>query len=244
MLDDNAISEAKSLIEAYESGDEAGAKFHYDKLTSVSEKTLFSEVGKLTRELHDTLNSFQLDTRLTSLTETDLPDAKDRLAYVMRLTDDAANKTMDAVEKGIEISSMIKTEANRLNDGWQLVHGKQLDGKKFKKLCEDTQVYMKATAGNSIELDALLQDALMAQGFQDLTGQVITRVITLVKDVEASLVDTIKMFGTMTTEYEESAQPERKEKQGATGPTINPETATDVVSGQDEVDDLLSSLGF
>ena len=243
MLNDALIAEAKALLAAYEANDTELANAHYKNLSSICQQNLFNEIGKLTRELHDTLNSFHLDNRLTALAAHDIPDAKDRLEYVVQLTADAANKTMDAVEKGIEISSHIRDNSDRLDKGWRDVYNKSLDGADFRTLCADTQAHMTEMSANSKELNALLQEVLMAQDFQDLTGQVINRVIKLVQDVESSLVETIKMFGG-SQDYEEAVAKERKLEQGATGPTVKPKESNEVVSGQDDVDDLLSSLGF
>jgi len=243
MIDENTIVQAKLLLENLEAGDEDAAQKNLDSLSSVSENRLFKEIGKLTRDLHDTLNSFHLDTRLTSLAAQDIPDAKDRLEYVMTLTADAANKTMDAVEDGITIVDNIKGDALELDVGWQKVRKKQLDGVKFRELCTSTESFISKTATGSVELHSLLQEALMAQDFQDLTGQVIKRVIQLVHEVEESLVATIKMFGEMT-DYQEALGEEKETKAGERGPQMNTETRDDVVSNQDDVDDLLSSLGF
>ena len=82
---------------------------------------------------------------------------------------------------------------------------------------------------------------MVAQDYQDLTGQVIRRVITLVQDVEENLVHLIKMFG--STEEYQKAQKQDVKHEGAEGPVID-KTREDVLTSQDDVDDLLSSLGF
>jgi chemotaxis protein CheZ len=248
MNKEQTLSLAKQLIEHLEADNDRGAKSSLDSLVAISESNLFKEIGKLTRELHDTLNNFHLDTRLTSLTTYDIPDAKDRLEYVMKLTADAANTTMDAVEEGISISDTIKDKAADLDAGWQKVRNKELDGNQFRALCTLTEAFISTTANDSTTLHKLLQDALMAQGFQDLTGQVIKRVIQLVHEVEESLVETIKMFGEMS-DYHETVNAEnfddgKKEKVESSGPAMKADTRNDVVNSQDEVDDLLSSLGF
>ena len=244
---DQTISLAKQLIEHLEADNEKAAKSALDSLAVISESNLFNEIGKLTRDLHDTLNSFHLDTRLTSLASHEIPDAKDRLEYVMKLTADAANTTMDAVEEGISIADTIKDKAADLDAGWQKVRNKELDGNQFRALCTLTETFISTTANDSVTLHKLLEDALMAQGFQDLTGQVIKRVIQLVHEVEESLVETIKMFGEMS-DYHEAVNGADKDgkdvKVEASGPAMNAETRSDVVNSQDEVDDLLSSLGF
>ncbi|MEL0068682.1 MAG: protein phosphatase CheZ [Gammaproteobacteria bacterium] len=243
MLNDALIAEAKALVAAYEADDTEQATAHYKNLSSISEQNLFNEIGKLTRDLHETLNNFHLDNRLTSLAAHDIPDAKDRLEYVVQTTADAANKTMDAVEKGIAIASHMQSDSDRLDNEWQKVHDKSVNGADFRTLCADTQVHMTEMSANSKELNALLHEALLAQDFQDLTGQVINRVIQLVQDVESGLVETIKMFGG-SQEYEEEVAKERTLEEGSTGPTIKPKELDEVVSNQDDVDDLLSSLGF
>lgn len=243
MLNDALIDEAKALIAAYESGDEMSARAHYEKLTSISEQNLFREIGKLTRELHDTMSNFHLDNRLTDLAAHEIPDAKDRLEYVVQMTADAANKTMDAVEQGIQIASVLETDSNQLNDGWVDVHNKKMEGSDFRSLCTDTQEHMQTAADSSKELNRLLHEVLLAQDFQDLTGQVIQRVIKLVQDVESSLVETIKMFGG-AQDLEKAVTKDRELEKGATGPTVKPAKTEEVVSGQSDVDDLLSSLGF
>ena len=88
----------------------------------------------------------------------------------------------------------------------------------------------------------------MAQGYQDLTGQVIRRVIQLVKEVETSLVNMLTVFGEPVPSEGQEQETEVKEKKKSTaeaeGPIIDAENRDDVVQGQDDVDDLLSSLGF
>ncbi len=84
----------------------------------------------------------------------------------------------------------------------------------------------------------------MAQDFQDLTGQIISRVITLVREVEDRLVEILTVFGLDQQENNEQNITERKSSIEAEGPIMNPHEREDAVSSQDDVDDLLSSLGF
>ena len=243
MIDEQTIAHAKELVKNLEAGNEQEAKLNLDSLSAISESNLFKEIGRLTRDLHNTLNNFHLDNRITSLAAQDIPDAKDRLEYVLALTADAANKTMDAVEKGISITDTIKIDAGTLNEGWTKVRNKELEGVAFRDLCTETETFISSTATGSIELHDLLHQALMAQDFQDLTGQVLKRVIKMVHDVEESMVNTIKMFGAMA-EYNEAVEDGKKDEEGASGPILHAENRDDVVSNQDDVDDLLYSLGF
>jgi chemotaxis protein CheZ len=243
MINEQTLEQAKALVASLESGNEAEAHAILDEIAQIRENNLFQEIGKLTRDLHDTLNSFQMDNRITELAAQDIPDAKDRLEYVLELTAQSANKTMDCVEEGIHLSDSLKVRAARLNDNWQLVRNKEVTGEQFRNICSDTESFIDDSTHDTIRLHELFNEVLLAQDFQDLTGQVIKRVIQLVQDVEGSLVNTIKTFGALT-EYQDAVETGKKDEKGPVGPAMNADIREDVVANQDDVDDLLSSLGF
>jgi chemotaxis protein CheZ len=80
----------------------------------------------------------------------------------------------------------------------------------------------------------------LAQGFQDLTGQVLRQVIGLVEEVETNLVKLVKVAG----QPQQSGETKKVDPLKAEGPQINAKNKPNVVNNQDDVDDLLSSLGF
>jgi chemotaxis protein CheZ len=108
--------------------------------------------------------------------------------------------------------------------------------------------FLEQTEASSSKVSANLNEIMLAQDFQDLTGQVIKRVTTLVHDVEESLVNLVRMAGHVDRlagiKHDEKQLEEKKSASGGEGPQIHADKREDVVSGQDEVDDLLSSLGF
>lgn len=205
---------------------------------------LFAEVGKLTRQLHDSLNSFQLDGRLANLAMSDIPDAQSRLNYVMETTEEAANNTMDAVEASMPIAEKITQSIEEIMPEWKKLMTRQLALGEFKTLCHDLDAFLVESSAESAKLTTLLTEVLMAQGYQDLTGQVIRRVIELVKEVEDSLVSMLTMFSDAEAEEKANNSEKQSDTVKAEGPIIDAETREDVVSNQDDVDDLLSSLGF
>ena len=83
----------------------------------------------------------------------------------------------------------------------------------------------------------------MAQDFQDLTGQVIRKVIDLVREVEESLINMLTVFGISAEKPQERTLPKVGDNL-VEGPIVNKENRDDIVEDQDDVDDLLSSLGF
>ena len=117
-----------------------------------------------------------------------------------------------------------------------------------EELSKELDRFLLDVSGDSKSLNSSLSDVLMAQDFQDLTGQIIRRVITLVQDVEEGLVDLIRISsgGIASTrpdkDKEEKQEGERDIK--AEGPQVPGQKTSDYVQGQDDVDDLLSSLGF
>ena len=241
------LEEAKQLVAYLEEGDNASANAILESVSTKESIELFAEIGKLTRQLHDSLNNFQLDERIVNLANDDIPDARTRLTYVIQETEKAANTTMDAVEASMPIAETLAGRIEKVMPEWKKLMNRQLELGDFKALCADLDELLEDGAQQSVKLTQLLTEVLMAQGYQDLTGQVIRRVIDLVKEVEDSLVNMLTMFGERDG-FEQSKpanqKVERRDSVVAEGPIIDADKRDDVVSGQDDVDDLLSSLGF
>ena len=250
MIDNNkkvpiSLEEAKQLVSYIEEGDNESANALLEAVSMKESIELFAEVGKLTRQLHDSLNNVQLDERIADLASEDIPDAQSRLTYVIEETEKAANTTMDAVEASMPIAESLSSRIEKIQPEWQKLMTRQIELGEFKPLCHDLNAFLKDASEESDKLMSLLTEVLMAQGYQDLTGQVIRRVIELVKEVEDSLVNMLTMFGG-EPDSQATAQQTKKpvDKESPEGPIIDADQRDDVVSGQDDVDDLLSSLGF
>lgn len=243
-----SLEEAKLLVEYLEKGDRQQANALVDTITMRESTELFSEVGKLTRQLHDSLNTFQIDERIANLTQDEIPDAQSRLIYVIEETEKAANATMDAVEKSMPIAEGLNERFTNIQPEWKKLMDRQIELGEFKNLCLALDKLLTDAVKDSATLNSLLTEILLAQGYQDLTGQVIRRVIELVKEVEDSLVSMLTAFGDVRDARQDQDKAKTSKKQTDTvkaeGPIIDAETRDDVVSGQDDVDDLLSSLGF
>jgi len=204
---------------------------------------MFARIGQLTRQLHTSLHDFQLDSRIPDLAMQEIPDARERLNYVITMTDKAANRTMDAVDASLPLASQLNERIQQVLPSWNLLMSRQLELGQFKVLCHQLDEFIKQSEIDSNQLRDLLTEILMAQDFQDLTGQMIRRVITLVQEVESKLVEMLTLFGEPLTQQQENPGILNRGIE-AEGPIINKETRTDVVASQDDVDDLLSSLGF
>ena len=238
-----SLEEAKLLVEYLESGQQDKADELIAEIQNPINSELFAEIGKLTRQLHDSLNNFQLDSRLNDLATADIPDAKERLNYVITRTEEAANKTMDAVESIFPVVDTIQKQIKAVNPLWQKLMHNKLDLPEFKSLCIDIDILLKTTDKESVRMHDLMTDVLMAQDFQDLTGQVIRKVIDLVREVEDSLIGMLTAFGLSSEGSSEPSKPKVGDNL-VEGPIVNAAQRDDVVADQDDVDDLLSSLGF
>ena len=236
-----SLAQAQELVELLTAGEQHQADEMLKELAFPIQKELYDEIGKLTRQLHSALTEFHVDSRLVELTNNDIPDAKERLNYVIDMTEQAANKTMDAVEESLPLANALITNIKDVQPDWDRLMRRDLDLTKFKKLCFDIQDMMQRSSHDSERLRELLNQILMAQDFQDLTGQMIRRVITLVHEVESNLISMLTLFGEQSPENETASNQSKIE---AEGPIVNADSREDVVTGQDEVDDLLSSLGF
>ncbi|WP_281556586.1 protein phosphatase CheZ [Thalassomonas sp. RHCl1] len=238
-----SLEQAKLLVEYLDSGQQEKADELIAEIQNPINSELFAEIGKLTRQLHDSLMNFQLDSRLNDLATADIPDAKERLNYVITRTEEAANKTMDAVESIFPAIDSLQDKVKTVNPLWQKLMDNQLNLGEFKNLCLDIDTLLKITGTESDRIHSLMTDVLMAQDFQDLTGQVIRKVIDLVREVEDSLIGMLTAFGISSTTGQAIAKPSVGDNL-VEGPIVNTEERDDVVSDQDDVDDLLSSLGF
>jgi len=232
---------ARALVESLETGNDAEADRLIDSLSKGGKQDeLFLEVGRLTRELHDAINGFLLDARISEMTNVEIPDAKERLNYVITMTQQSADRTLTAVEKSLPLVESLEKQAAQLADEWNKLRMRMLTKDDFKGLSDRLADFLQQTREDSADLHTSLSEVLMAQDFQDLTGQIIRRVITLVQDVEQKLVKLVRITG---NKLDEGKTPKIEEEKLA-GPAIPGLNQGDQVTSQDEVDDLLSSLGF
>ncbi|MFT3733675.1 MAG: protein phosphatase CheZ [Rhodocyclaceae bacterium] len=202
----------------------------------VRQDKAFNRIGQMTRLLHDTIRELGYD-RMISETAQKLPDARQRLSYISQMTEQAASRVLNATDVAKPVQDKVEAHATALNKRWEMLYAKQLSVDEFKQLAAETREFIGQTAQDSKLVNAQLMEIIMAQDFQDLTGQVIKKIVNMAATLEAELLKALIEF-----------VPENKrtpEHEGLlNGPVINAEGRTDVVTGQEQVDDLLESLGF
>lgn len=246
---------AKLLVEKLEGDDYEEASKLIHSIMEARDQHIFQSVGKLTRGLHNAIVNFHVDGDIAAeppqVDSSEIQDASDRLNYVINLTQQAADKTMDMVEEAAPIATDLGHEARSLHDEWRRLKRREMTPDEFRQLYSRMDDFLTQMSSGTEQLNKNLQGIILEQGFQDLTGQVLKKVIGLISEVETNLVSLVRIAGQVeeiTGLVEDADKPKEsvktKNPADAEGPQIHADKRDDVVSGQDDVDDLLSSLGF
>lgn len=251
-LESTLKSHARQLTESLENGNLADVVQVIHELSQLRDRSLYQEVGKLTRELHNAIVNFQVDPRNPHAQEvSQIADARQRLNYVVEMTEKAANRTMDLVEESAPLVNQLGEQARELRADWEKFMHRELSAEAFRDLARRIELFLARGERDCAKLSSRLNDILLAQDYQDLTGQVIKRVTQLVTEVESNLLKLMLMASHIDQVggFKHDLQPQRAQQQEKSssrgeGPQMHADTRDDVVSGQDDVDELLSSLGF
>jgi len=206
-------------------------------LSNDSAEQLIIRIGNLTRMLRDNMRELGLDKEIERAAQA-IPDARDRLNYIAAMTEQAAERTLNAVELAQPIQSAIEQQAEALDKRWDAWFEKPVELADARSLVLDTRAFLNEVPRQARATGSHLLDIMMAQDFQDLTGQVIKKMMDMIRTLERELLQVL---------IENVPSERRMEAQSTTllnGPQVNPEGKPDVVSDQAQVDDLLASLGF
>lgn len=207
-----------------------------DSVERAVQDEVLTRVGQMTRMLHENLRGLGFDTLIAKAAH-DIPDARDRLDYVAKMTEQAAQRVLTATETATPLQEKIEAGAAGITQEWQSLMAQPFSEQQYRAMAQRTIAYLDDTRSSASATKQELLDIMMAQDFQDLTGQVIKKVTELAQGIEQQLIQ-------LLVDY---APPEvRKEATSSllNGPQINPEGNADVVATQAQVDDLLDSLGF
>jgi chemotaxis protein CheZ len=200
------------------------------------QEATFNRLGHLTRQLHDSLRGLGAD-KILEDSARQIPDARQRLAYITEMTEQAASRVLNATDIAKPIQDALIVRSQALAQRWEQMFANQLSVDEFKALAADTRSYFAEAPTNLQKTNDQLLEIMMAQDFQDLTGQVIKKVVELVQGLETQLLSLL--LETMPEQRKTNA-PEGL----LNGPVVNSMGRVDIVSNQSQVDDLLESLGF
>ncbi|WP_233234726.1 protein phosphatase CheZ [Bordetella sp. LUAb4] len=196
---------------------------------------LIHRIASLTRMLRDSMRELGLDQAIKDAAQA-IPDARDRLRYVAQMTEQAANRVLNAVDAAQPVQEDLARNAKQLDSRWNEWFDQPLEMPQARELVKDTRAFLQGVPGQTQITQSKLMEIMMAQDFQDLTGQVIVRMMDVVGAIERELLQVL--LDSVPTEKRDEAN------SLLNGPQVNPEGKADVVTSQDQVDDLLASLGF
>jgi chemotaxis protein CheZ len=205
-----------------------------EEIDPVSGKPMFERLGGIVRLLHDSLRELGYDKALTEAS-TQINDAQDRLEYVATLTEQAANKVLNTLDEGMPEQDTLSKKSKDMENRWNDLFAGKLSLEEFKVLAGDSKAFAAAVSEATEAEKARLLEIMMAQDFQDITGQLIKKVVNITKTVESELATLLR----------DNAPPAIREKIAQKEVTLmsGPSTPT-VALSQDSVDDLLADLGF
>jgi chemotaxis protein CheZ len=212
-----------------------------------SHDKLVSRIGQLTRMLRDSMRELGLDKQVERAAEA-IPDARDRLKYVANMTEQAAERALNAIEVAKPMQERMRADALELDGRWQTWYQASLPLDDARSLVADTRAFISRVPDDAEATSSQLMEIMLAQDFQDLTGQVIKKIMEVVYNIEQQLLAVLL----------ENISPERRAELIAVvsgvgivagdslmnGPQVNTDGRSDVVTDQGQVDDLLTSLGF
>lgn len=194
-------------------------------------KPIFERLGGVVRLLHDSLRELGYDRALNEAS-TQITDAQDRLEYIATLTEQAANKVLNTIDEGMPAQDVLAKAAKTIDGRWTQLFEGNLSLEEFKHLATDSKQFT-ATVLESTEAEkARLLAIMMAQDFQDITGQLIKKIVVITQKVENELAQILR----------DNAPPELlvvkdKPVELMQGPTVS-------ALVQNDVDSLLEGLGF
>jgi len=200
---------------------------------SAADKPMFERLGGIVRLLHDSLRELGYDKALSDASS-QINDAQDRLEYVATLTEQAANKVLNTLDEGMPAQDQLSKQAKDMELRWADLFAGKLSIDQFKVLAGDARGFAEAVSVATEAEKARLLDIMMAQDFQDITGQLIKKVVSITKIVEHELAQLLR----------DNAPPEVRDKLHAKPALMSGPALPSVALDQDNVDDLLADLGF
>lgn len=244
----------EELVEALKAEDEKAFFAAVDHMVHMREPGVLNQLRSVTGDLQQALERFSVESRLQDLATNEIPDARARLDHVINMTDQAAHRTLDLVEESCpladhlaqqaaEVSALLARSRAQLSsqhtsDAMRVAAGDALAATSITPLLRSLDEFLPEVRTDAERIRKNLADVLLAQGYQDLTGQIIRNVMTLVQELETALGKLASLSGDIVEHATLS------DGSGAQGPTVPGVNKGEIAAGQTDVDALLSDLGM
>jgi chemotaxis protein CheZ len=201
---------------------------------------VWEDLRALNASLQRTLDEFRTSFQRANTAGKEIPDARVRLDHVLKLTEEAAHRTLDLVERSGPLASRMASDAAALIE--PIRHAKEAySGSGIAELLSRVEEFLTKARRDGDIVRGNLDEVLMAQSYQDLSGQIIRTVIKLVVELERTLSHFSLLAGEGPVGAALARKPE-SDSQGF-GPAV-PGVTTDAVGEQEDVDALLARMGM
>jgi chemotaxis protein CheZ len=161
---------------------------------------------------------------LNEMTRRELPEASDQLNAVVETTEAVATRVMDALED-------MQDEHQRITQALGMM-------RQYKRMAADKREALDRAGEASALCQVKIMNIIEEMSFQDLTGQRIKRIVTLVQSVEKKVK---KILTTLDQKLPESSKPAPAETQKAEPELKGPQREGEGLD-QSAIDELLASL--
>lgn len=194
---------------------------------------MYKGLGHVVRALHDALTWVGANDILAEASN-EFPSARERLNHIAVLTEKAANTVLSTVEETLPLQHTTTKNAEELLSQFNSAPLESLSKEELLNLAIQAQDFVSASKTISTTMEKALSDIMMAQDFQDLTGQLIKKVVSLLERTETDLLELL-ISGAPAGAISAMKKEDLLAGPGAVG---------GVQLDQENVDDLLSDLGF
>ena len=181
-----------------------------DVMVRDREKRLFRALGQLARDLHGAMSRLGGELANEGIPGS-VADARKHLNDVLEMSAQAAHRSIDFAER---MRPAAESQAHNANEVLAFTDSKS----------DPAAVLAHHASDFAISCNEGLADMVMAQSWQDLSGQRIKKVVNFIESVESSLLELVRLTGALA---------------GSEVPA-----SVVKVSSQDDADRLLSEFGF
>ena len=200
-------------------------------------KEIFVRIGQLTRLLRDSMANLGLEQAIMEVADA-FPNTPDRLNYVGGKTSQAADRALTSVEVARPLQEGLSENASALSARWDAWFEAPQPLDEARELVKATRGFLSEVPDVTQQTNRQLTEIMMAQDFQDLTGQVLQSLMHVIETVEKELISVL-----VENMNERDIDAQTSDAHLKNGPQIDT-TAEGIVASQEQVDDLLESLGF
>jgi chemotaxis protein CheZ len=202
---------------------------------------VWEDLRVLNASLQRTLDEFRSSFHRASVAGKEMPDARVRLDHVLKLTEEAAHRTLDLVERSGPLADRLATDAAALVEPIRVARA-AYQGSGVEELLSRVEIFLTNAGRDGEAVRANLDEVLMAQSYQDLSGQIIRTVIKLVVELERTLAHFSQLAGEGPADESHAVAQPASTNHGY-GPAI-PGAGADAVGEQEDVDALLAMMGM